>query len=650
MQWSKGDEAGRFRRRRARRAFAAALAAACASGAGARQVGGVEERPAAGAGANATALTDGGGEWRGAGDGGPVPFSAFLDPELGAQTPVMRLAPPDLEALEREDAMHAGVGPMRIGVGRAVGASIVDGEWAMDTRGNWVWRLEIESAGAEGIRVHFDGLDLPPGAELMVCEVADAALGREPRGAGAWRDRGPFGTGEWWSPTLFGARCRVEVRSPAWLGPDAVARRPMRIESIQHLYRGLRAGAHPPSTLELPCHPDVSCFPEWSNVADAVGRYTYIRENESFVCTGTLLNTVAGDLTPYFLTAEHCISTMAEAQSAEVFWRYQTAACDGPAPNLALAPRSQVMTLVRSGAASDYSLNMVEGALPPGVRWAGWDAAPTASGLGLVGIHHPGGSYKRVAVGARAPSPVCWNMSNYLGVNWSSGTIEQGSSGSGAFRTDTGALVAHATGACVPFACENEFSVYGSFARSYAGIQTHLGAGSDDVLEPNDSCAEARGLSLGGHGALVVKSVDEDWYGIVIPGGRRLVATATFTHAFGDIDLELVESCGGAVVASSNTSGGLETVSLVNGGAAPLSVRLRVFLASDTRNSYALSISETGACPGDANGDSLVDFADLNIVLSEYGQAGALPGDVNGDGVVDFLDLNLVLAFFGTAC
>ncbi len=56
-------------------------------------------------------------------------------------------------------------------------------------------------------------------------------------------------------------------------------------------------------------------------------------------------------------------------------------------------------------------------------------------------------------------------------------------------------------------------------------------------------------------------------------------------------------------------------------------------------------------CPGDANGDRIVNFADLNIVLGEFGLTGAgLAGDVNGDGVVNFADLNLVLSNFGTAC
>ncbi len=56
-------------------------------------------------------------------------------------------------------------------------------------------------------------------------------------------------------------------------------------------------------------------------------------------------------------------------------------------------------------------------------------------------------------------------------------------------------------------------------------------------------------------------------------------------------------------------------------------------------------------CPGDANGDDVVNFLDLNVVLSEFGMTGAgLAGDLNGDGVVDFLDLNVMLSFFGGAC
>ncbi len=57
-------------------------------------------------------------------------------------------------------------------------------------------------------------------------------------------------------------------------------------------------------------------------------------------------------------------------------------------------------------------------------------------------------------------------------------------------------------------------------------------------------------------------------------------------------------------------------------------------------------------CPGDVNGDRVVNFFDLNILLGHFGQtvtAGTL-GDLNNDARVDFLDLNILLSFFGAAC
>lgn len=52
--------------------------------------------------------------------------------------------------------------------------------------------------------------------------------------------------------------------------------------------------------------------------------------------------------------------------------------------------------------------------------------------------------------------------------------------------------------------------------------------------------------------------------------------------------------------------------------------------------------------PGDADGDGVVGFSDLNAVLAQFGQSGELAGDLNCSGVVDFADLNLLLARFGS--
>ncbi|MFN0136509.1 MAG: dockerin type I domain-containing protein [Phycisphaerae bacterium] len=58
-------------------------------------------------------------------------------------------------------------------------------------------------------------------------------------------------------------------------------------------------------------------------------------------------------------------------------------------------------------------------------------------------------------------------------------------------------------------------------------------------------------------------------------------------------------------------------------------------------------------CPGDLNGDGVVNLSDLAGLLANFGTSGgALPheGDTDGDGDVDLSDLAIVLGSFGAVC
>jgi len=60
---------------------------------------------------------------------------------------------------------------------------------------------------------------------------------------------------------------------------------------------------------------------------------------------------------------------------------------------------------------------------------------------------------------------------------------------------------------------------------------------------------------------------------------------------------------------------------------------------------------ELAICDGDANGDGVVDFSDLNIALGQFSIGGpGLGGDFDGDQQVNFADLNILLGRFNTAC
>ena len=56
-------------------------------------------------------------------------------------------------------------------------------------------------------------------------------------------------------------------------------------------------------------------------------------------------------------------------------------------------------------------------------------------------------------------------------------------------------------------------------------------------------------------------------------------------------------------------------------------------------------------CLGDSNGDGVVNFTDLSNTLSAFGRIGpGIPADFDGDEDVDFADLNVVLVNFGQSC
>ncbi len=58
-------------------------------------------------------------------------------------------------------------------------------------------------------------------------------------------------------------------------------------------------------------------------------------------------------------------------------------------------------------------------------------------------------------------------------------------------------------------------------------------------------------------------------------------------------------------------------------------------------------------CPGDADGNGLVNFTDITTILANFGSAGSgcgIAGDSNADGTVNFTDITSTLAGWGSVC
>jgi subtilisin-like proprotein convertase family protein len=493
----------------------------------------------------------------------------------------VRLAPLDVAALLEEDQSRADADKrLRIGVGRALDPRACVGQWNPAPGGGFLWTLAVVSEQAVGLRLHVSGATLPAGGELRLLSAADPR-----RPDGPYVGAGPFASGSFWSTILPGDTAYIEYRTPVEV-TAAPADLPFGIDRVQHLYRD-------PAVLtgderEGTCHNDVTCYSAWATVKNAVAGIAFVGES-SFICTGQLLNTLAGDLTPYLLTAAHCIENEEMAQSMVVYWRYQTDTCNGTPPALPSVPTSAVAELVATSPywAYDYSLTLLRGALPPGAyTWAGWTSVEVPDGTPCSCIHHPGGAYKRISFA----NTVSGAANDFMRLDWYDGPTESGSSGAGAYLDATQQLVGVLSYG--PSSCADEsYDDFSPFSAIYAGIANWLVDGPDDLFEDNNTCAAAATLAASTYTGLVVKYGDDDWYRVQASSCGPVDVTVNLTHAFGNIDLKLYDACGGNEIAASTGSGDSETVTLPAGESRDY--WLRVYLASSVRNTYELTVATT---------------------------------------------------------
>jgi hypothetical protein len=547
----------------------------------------------------------------------PVALSAELGVGLGGPVPAVTLPPVNVAALLAEDAAQpATIKVLRYGLGRDVVLRQTDGRYdpvPAAAGGGWLWSVDIVSTGAMAVKIHLAGLDLPNGARAVGYPLADPS-----QVAGPYSGQGPYANGGAWMPTMSGEAARVECYLPGATHP---AGPPITIDRVQHVYRDpvAMAGVGGGQTREPACENDVTCFSAWATTARACAGIGFVNQNSLF-CSGQMLTTMAADYTPYYLTANHCLSSDQEAQSAEIYWLYQSAVCNATAPTLSSVPHSIGCTLLATAEPSDYTLLMIDGVVPGGVAWAGWTAGVPADGTPAACIHHPQGGPKKISFGNTSPDAVCV-YDAHITMDWTSGPTEPGSSGGGVFRSDNHQLFGQLH--CGPSACGSVTSDdFGAFAVTYLDITPLLAAGSDDQFEPNNTCAAARAIGPGTYNGLTVKYNNDDWYRITVPGHGRLLVTLAFINAFGDIDTLLQSSCAGPQVAASQGATDGEQISYVNPGSAAADYFLRVYLSDDVRARYNMIIAITDPPPANDSCSAAIVVGD-GVYNGTTLQAGA---------------------------
>jgi hypothetical protein len=511
--------------------------------------------------------------------------------------PVVTMPDQDREAFIAEDELDRG-GPkaLRFAVPVPVALDESMGQW-VDVPGGRVWRVEVAAGNAFTARLHLKGIDLPAGQEIRLSNP-----GQENSVVGPIEGTGEFGDGTAWGLAMATNRTMIE-----WFVPEGTRVRGLPFAGVEyyHGYRDIFMVAEGSAAVGT-CHLDPVCFPAWSNESNATVRLIF----GGFLCSGQLTATTAADETPYVSTANHCISTQSEANSCQFNFFYRRNTC----ASSATAAGGNSVTggdLVRTQAASDCTLLMIRPTLPANVYWVGWTSATTGTGTSSTCVHHPDGSYQRISFGTKnansfncgSPttnwSSLSWNSATQYGVT-TIGVTEGGSSGSAIYRDVDKKLYGVLTCGASFCATPQDDDGYGRWDvavnTSSTGFATSLAAGTDDAQEPNDGCASAKALAAGTYSGLTVKRLDEDWYALPVSVGATLTVSMTFTHANGDVDVQLFNACGGAVALDRNANTNNESFSYVNPGPSSV-VLMRVYLGADTRNDYSLTFSATSSGP-----------------------------------------------------
>ena len=364
-------------------------------------------------------------------------------------------------------------GPNQIGVNRSVAVSPnTRPQRFLNPDGSQIIVVTIKSSGASGIGVHFRNFAIADGDEIYVYGLTTGSIV-----FGPYVSKGPWDSGDFWSGTMAGDTAVIEFYSRG-----KQTGKGFEIFEVSHLFPELESRLQSGEPDVLGCEVDASCY---NNIQkNAVARILY-NDNGSFVCTGTLLNDLAQDHTPYFLTANHCVHTQAVAQTVEVYWFYQTTSCNSGVLRSDIVHQASGANLLATQSSNDFSLLRLLSNPPGGALFSGWTSAAQLTGTVVFGLHHPDGfvppdvpSYLRRAGGTiTATNQGCavTGLVDGYRTGWTSGTTEPGASGAGLF-TSNGSLVGVLSCGPAPPTCSNPFTSYSKFANFYPQIQPYIGA------------------------------------------------------------------------------------------------------------------------------------------------------------------------------
>jgi len=419
--------------------------------------------------------------------GTPKSFKSFA---LNTVVPFVELQQPDMNVVDVEDAKADADGKAyRNGI--LLNTSItpeLNGVWDFLPDGSAIWRIGVRSENAIALGLYFSAWHLTPGIEVYVYTPDKSFV------IGAFTELNNIDLNTMATQEIPGDEAILEV-----FIPDRNQQFDLALNQVSYFYRGISVVKNEKSSGA--CEVNVICSEgnNWRDQIRGVAKITMILSDGTYMCSGSLVNNINQDCTPYFLTADHCSvsqSGVAVTTSQLSQWtfrfNYQATTCSGTVSGSSNvytgATYKASDTYGEDESGSDFFLCRLNNTPPAAINpyYNGWSYLTTAATSG-VGIHHPAGDIKKISTYTSTLS----NYTTHWGVSWVAttnghGVTEGGSSGSPIFNQNKIVVGTLTSGAS---ACDNLTGAdyYGKMSKHWTGIGTTSDKNVKYWLDPSNA-------------------------------------------------------------------------------------------------------------------------------------------------------------------
>lgn len=413
------------------------------------------------------------------------------------------VTPPSMSLIKSEDFEDEKNGQM-MKIARLIPVDITvenSGTWEVLENGTNVWRVRISSKGAKSSALHFDSFALPQGSKLFVYNIDRSVV------LGPYTSDDNMKGKEYSIGIIYGGDIIMEYSAPKTKSVDGmsdVVIPDLKLAAYSYIYRGedlfdnRAKGTGYGASDDCQVNANCSEGNNWRSQQKGVARIYCVEGWSGGYCSGTLVNNTTNDLTPYFLTADHCgsESTTGDFNQWIFKFNYESAGCTAsgePSGNNVTGCTRKSRATLNGG--SDFlllELNTTSTNIANiGAVYNGWSKSTSGSPNG-VSIHHPSGDIKKISTYSSTLVTSTYNGGTgnvgasgaHWRVYWTStsnghGVTEGGSSGSPIFNNN-GLVVGTLSGGLSYCDATGDPDLYGKMSYHW----TSNGSADADQLQP----------------------------------------------------------------------------------------------------------------------------------------------------------------------